>query len=718
VRTGHLDARRRLRGGGPALGISRSKLLGWPGLPTLSASLLYLAFAVAVTWPLALHPQSTIFGHVGSDLTGSIGRFQEFVASDQVPFLPGRMHGVDAPEGLPTTWALDLAAFPNIVIQWMLTIAFGAIAANGLLALAAFTGCAVSMFLLVRWVTGHAGVAVIAGLAFGFWPWVFSTATQALGHGWVFVLLLWRALVVIERPTARNGLLMGLAAALCILWFQYWILIGGLFYACLAIAALLAAAARRQIRRQLRAQLSGFGVIVAVVVFLAVLAGAASPGEVPERPESDAYVYAARPLMYVLPHPENPVLGEWSQSIVANRYDGFTPDSPAYANIYLGWTMVALALVGLAWLARRLVRDRRAALDDRAVVAGLASASIGLVAFLFSLPPRISMLGLIVPMPEEVITHATTAFRVTHRFALVVMLGVCILAALGLRGLLVGRSALFGAAVIALLAVVVPLDLWGRQVHDPKRIVDPMLYSELEHEPPGIVAVYPLGPDSDNFAVFYRPAHDKPVLNGYRTGSETHPVKGDLQFLRDPTTPPRLAALGVRYVVVRAEGASQPWQPHPHERFLGLRKILSTRDGTSFRVVAKPATAVVSFGPGFSAPEWSGRGFLRWMLAQKARIDVQGDCDACDGQVRLTAASFARGRTLSVRDEAGTLLARRDVRTAPTTISFKARFRRRASFFLSTEPGPESIAAATGVADDRIVSVQIASPMTFVAKQS
>jgi hypothetical protein len=346
------------------------------------------------------------------------------------------------------------------------------------------------------------------------------------------------------------------------------------------------------------------------------------------------------------------------------------------------------------------------------------SASIGLVAFLFSLPPRISILGVVVPMPEELITRTTTAFRVTHRFALVVMLGVCVLAALGLRSLLAGRSARFGAAVVAVLAVVVPLDLWGRQIDDPQRIVHPRLYSELKQEPTGTVAVYPLGPDSDNFAIFYRPAHGKPVLNGYRTGSETHPVKGDLQVLRDPATPPRLAALGVRYVVVRARAASQPWQPRANERFAGLRAILSTRDGSSFRVVAKPVPAVVSFGPGFYAPEWSGRGFLRWMLAQKARIDLQGDCDACDGLVRLTAASFARGRTLSVRNDVGALVARRDVQTVPTTVSFRARFRRSTSFFLSTEPGPESIAAATGVADDRIVSLQIASPMTFLAKQS
>jgi hypothetical protein len=715
VRTAQADADDRLSSVAQwTSSLRRSRLLGRTWVVTALAGALYLAFAIAVTWPLGLHPRSSIYGPLGSDLTGSIGRFQEFVAADQLPFLPGRMSGVDAPEGLTTTWALDVAAFPNIAVHWALSVAFGAIAANGLLALAAFTLCALSMFLLTRWLTGHAGAALIAGLAFGFWPWVFSTATQALGHGWVFVVLLWRALVALEHPTLRNGVLVGLAAALCMTWFQYWILIGGVFYATLAVTVLLLAFARGEGRSQLRTQLSGFVVVAALGVFLTVLAGAASPGEIPSRPESDAYSYSARLWMYLLPHPENPLLGSWSRSIADHRYAGFTPDTPAYANIYLGWTMLLLAFVGVGSLVHALLRDPKRALRERGVAAAFAAAAAALLALLFSGPPRVSILGQEIPTPEEIVLRATTAFRVTHRFALVVMLGVCVLAALGLRTLLAGRSATVVTIVVAVLAIAVPLDLWGRQVDGARRVDYPRLYSELKREPPGIVAVYPLGPDSDNLAIFYRPSHGKPVLNGHRTGSETHPLKGDLQALADPGTVPQLAALGVRYVVVREGAASQPWHPRPGQRFRGLRVIQRTRDGTSFRVVANPAPAIVSFGPGFYGSERTSQQFMRWMAGPRARIDVRGDCDPCVGRVRLRAASFARTRVLVVRDEGGANRALAYVRTEPTTVSFRARFRRRASFFLSTRPGPESIAAATGGSDPRVVSIQVASPMTFV----
>jgi hypothetical protein len=102
------------------------------------------------------------------------------------------------------------------------------------------------------------------------------------------------------------------------------------------------------------------------------------------------------------------------------------------------------------------------------------------------------------------------------------------------------------------------------------------------------------------------------------------------------------------------------------------------------------------------------------MAGPDARIEVQGRCDPCRGNIRFTAASLARRRTLVVRDANGDVIAGANVSTHPSTVSFPVRFHRRASFFLSTRPGPESIAAATGVGDPRVVSIQVSLPATFV----
>jgi hypothetical protein len=676
------------------------------------AGVLYLGIAIAVTWPIPVHLQSWIFGPVPSDLTGGIGLLQEHLASDQSPFLPGRMHGIDAPEGIPTWWARNLASLPSSFLLWVLAMAVDPIAAVSLLALAAFTFTALSMFMLTRWLTDHTGVALIAGLAFGYWPYVFGHAWIALGHGWVFVLLTWRALVALERPTVRNGLFTGLAAVLCMTWTQYWILIGWIYYVALAGVLLLVAAARRETTRQLRTQGAAFSVIGVLAVCLAGLASVAPPGDIPSRPESDAYLYSARLPMYVLPDPGNPLFGGWSSSIIKDRYNRLTPESPAYGKIYLGWTLLALALIGLAWLVRRLGRDRVRALHERTVAAGLAGATTVLIALVFSGPPRVPVLGLEVPTPGELIPRLSTAFRNRQIFALVVMVGICVLAALGLRALLAGRSRAVEGVVVVTLAVAVPLDLWGPEPWGPSRLVYPRVYSDLRSEPPGILAAYPLG-QADSAAILYRPAHDKAVFNDL-AGTDSDAVKGDLQALSDPGTVPRLAALGVRYVVVTPGADRPPWQPRPAQSFRGLRVIDSVPSGTSFRVTARPVAAVVSAGPGFDFLERIADRFMRWMIAPDAGITVQGRCDPCVGRVRFTASSFARSRLLTVRNEAGVLLKRTTIGVEPTTVSFPVRFRRHTRFDLHTRPGPESIAAVIGNSDPRRVSIQIAVPMEFV----
>src|SRR3954453_23837690 len=62
------------------------------GATVVVAILIFIAYALAITWPLAIHPGSTIFGMVGSDLTGGITRIRELAEAHQLPFLPGTIH--------------------------------------------------------------------------------------------------------------------------------------------------------------------------------------------------------------------------------------------------------------------------------------------------------------------------------------------------------------------------------------------------------------------------------------------------------------------------------------------------------------------------------------------------------------------------------------------------------------------------------------------------
>ena len=161
-----------------------------------------------------LDPADTLYGVVG-DLTSNVAGFQQLAEERQAPFLPGRLTEINAPEGVTNNWALHVAAFGSSTTLWLLSLAIGSVAAHGVVAVSGYTLSAFAMFLLARWVTGHAGVAFVVGLAFGFWPYMYGTGYTwpHYIHLWVLVLLVWRMLVVADAPTPRNGLLAGLAAA-------------------------------------------------------------------------------------------------------------------------------------------------------------------------------------------------------------------------------------------------------------------------------------------------------------------------------------------------------------------------------------------------------------------------------------------------------------------------------------------------------------------------
>ena len=670
---------------------------------------IYAAYAIFVTWPFVLHPTSSTLGIVPSDLSANIARFEELAADRQAPFLPGRVPEIDAPDGLSTTWTLDLAALPSSLLFWLAALAIGGIAGSGVLGTAAYAASAFAMFLLARQVTGHAGAAFVAGLAFGFWPWVFSTATQPFGHGWVLVIPVWRALAVVEDPRPANGLWFGLAATLAMAWLQYWILVGGVLYATAVATILLLAWREGGARKYVRPlALSTAPVVVALSVFGA-LAVVASTGEIPARSAEESYSYSARPLMYVVPHPEHPLFGDRTGRFLRSEFDGSSRGRPFYADIYVGLSTIAFAILGIAWLLAAL-RRRGPPAQRRAIAAGVLAGALVVVGFLFSMPPRVSVFGVAVPMPGEAIVSVTSVFRTTHRFAAVVMLGLCLLLALGLRALVRGRPARVAAAVIAASALIVAADVWGQADFGETRLVDhPDVYDALRGLPHGTVAVFPMSSIADQRILFERGAHERPLFNGARPGTRSASGKLDLQALADEGNASRLATLGVRYVVVLG-GADQPWQPRPEQTFPGLAVIRRAPDGTAFRVTAAPEP-LAWVSEGFWAPERQGDSFYRWLTSDEGVIEVRGACTVCVRILEFTAASLAQQRTLEVRNEQGRVVARRVVGIAPTRVRFLVVFNKRADFRLRVTPGPQSIREATGALDARDVSIQISVPI-------
>jgi hypothetical protein len=680
----------------------------------------YLALALFVTWPWVTDPDGILYGVIGGDLTSGIASFQQFAEERQPPFLPGEIKQVNAPEGVPTDWALHLASVGSSGTLWLLTTVIGSIAAHGLIAVLGFALSAFAMFLLARAVTGSAGVAFVVGLAFGFWPWMYGTGWTwpHYIHLWVFVLLFWRMLVAVERPSLSNGLLAGGAALLAMTWIQYNLLIAGVVYATLAVLAVVRSMVRGEVKQQLAAQAAAAGVVGAAVVGLFIAGTASGYSGVPVRTAEQAVTGSARLEMYVVPGPRHPLFGDRTGPWLFKRFSGAEPNAPPgraiYAEIYLGIPLLLLALVGTAWTVAALVRRRLAALREGPAAVGATALVVGVVALAFSGPPRVTAAGMVVPMPYSLVEQFTPVFRVSHRFAVVVMLAACLLAALGLVELLRKRQLAFRYAVLAVLAVIFVVDLRAQPSPRTTRVEYPAIYDLLRRQPPGIVAEYPLNlaPTVGSLQSFYQEAHEHPLFAGAPTGSEAESRKLELQFLLAGRTVPDLAAYGVRYVLVFHPEHAGP--PLPGQAIRGLRMLGGDSSATLYRVVARSADFTAYGLHGFYLTEGPAPG-TRWVAKNGAELELIGRCSPCVGTVSIPVSPFGGPRLLTIEDDLGRPLFSGQIDGIGQRVRFRVRFSRRTVLRLSTQPPPTRINSVIPGLDARSVSVSISQPIVFIA---
>jgi hypothetical protein len=664
---------------------------------TLFAAALYFGLACFITWPIPIHPGSRVFGNVGGDLTGAMSYYRALAHDHAIPFLPGVIHVFNAPEGRDTQWALNFSTLPSSTLLWLGSLSIGSVATFGYWGILSFTLTGLSMFLLIRWLTGNWQAALVAGLAFGFWPYQFVAMNQPLGDSWVLVLFVWRMLVAIERPTVRNGVLAGAVTVLALTWVQYFLLMVGVTWAVLVSAALILGWRRHELAAHVRAQAAGAVPVALAIMALGLVGLATSFSSVPDRGLSQLAEYSARPTMYLLPDPNNPFLGAVTRPIIVHEYYSRS-STVSYNDIYLGVSVMLLSAVGL-WLLVRTIRRRGAAvaLADRPILAAVLLSITALVALVFSAPPEVSVAGVHIPTPNDLVAHVTTAFRTTARFAVIVMLGLCVLTGLALSELLprIRRNStrLLTAATIGL---VITCDLWARPPYRITHVNPPSVFRTLAHQPAGVYAEYPLqdgydfgGASTPAFYQGYAGPHD--LFNGYFPGTESESRKLELSFLLAKHTIPDLAQLGVRYLVVDRVYPRPPLYPRSGAPIPGTQLIATDHYGSLYRVTAAPAVLSSYALSGFAPPTSLTPGIWHWMTASTAQIEIrrQGSLPVL-AQVTFAAGSFRQARHLRITDQSGRVLYSGVIAPTQTRVSFDATIARRRVLKLSISPSPVS----------------------------
>src|SRR4029453_13912058 len=147
----------------------------------LTAFVGYMCVAVAFVWPLPLHLGSALLGPVGSDAGVYIWNLwvfrHELIAHHAFPFFTRDILSLTPPASLALH---NYTAVANVLALPLLPL-LGTVATFNLLMIVSTVVSAYAVFLLARRSVRDSGAAWVAGLAFGFAPFMSAPPPRRYG---------------------------------------------------------------------------------------------------------------------------------------------------------------------------------------------------------------------------------------------------------------------------------------------------------------------------------------------------------------------------------------------------------------------------------------------------------------------------------------------------------------------------------------------------------
>jgi hypothetical protein len=525
-------------------------------LTVIGVIVVYFVASATLLWPFVAHPRSTVTAPLGFDVTGSIAQFNAMASEGTSPFTGERLKTIGYPDGVPKRPAIHTASALSSGALWLGSVYLGAIPAHGLEALLGLFLTATVTFLFVRSVTGSTGAGFVSGVAYGFFPHMLGMARAAptYTHMWLYVLPLWALTAVVLRPTRRRAVLAGASVIPAMWWTPYYaehVLV--LSLGCGVAAAFLIKS--RWGWQRLWPTLAWVGAPAVAAAFLLVMLvesrGAAA--EVPQRTSQDAYELSAHPLMFVLPGQ----VSAWRDSGVGAELHQFlvrTVPRAVQTDNYLGWSVLALAAIGLIWAVRHRVRLSPGHWQlAPPVVAALLAAAGAFACLATSGPPTVTFerLDVSIPTPSWPIAHYAHELRAGSRFVMPIMGAVAVLAGIGTAALLARRGPAVRVLIAIVLALVVAIDL-RKELPDQTVSVphseamaalrDAIPAPAIHYLPEGLLAGRVTEP------CIWQIQHRQTLVNACDT-SFFPPSHWELNDARDCRNMGRLVSMGVWYVI-------------------------------------------------------------------------------------------------------------------------------------------------------------------------
>ena len=637
----------------------------------IRAAGLYLVAALALTWPLA----TQLTTHLGA-LEGAgdpflnlwvLGTGVKAWLAAPGAVLSGRVF--DANIFYPAAGSLTFS--DHLLLQSLVMAPFYALSGNlalcyNVLLIVSIAGSGLAMHALVKGVTASTPAALVAGLAWACWPYRSAHLLHLQLQSLYFLPLALLALYRLAAARRKAGAaLLGVWAALQAISSVYY---GVMTAVTLGVGATAVAWASGQWRgRRFWSRMALAGVVGAILVAPVVWPyWQSSQREGFGRNLFEAAAHAASWQSYTQVPPDNLLYGRTGLLRSRAPLPGQRDRRHVEHQMFPGLVLIGLAALGL-WRGWRS--------DQRPVV--VAAAAIAAAGLVLSLGPE-GVRPLYAWLADHV--FGFQAIRAPARFAVVVMLGLCVLAGVGVAQARLRRT------TVAILTALLCLEY----ANAPLAFVPAPPASTAtgrwlaEAGGPGAVLYLPLMLDRENSPFMVQSLeHGRPIVNGY-SGQRPSFYTSLVDALADPASADARATLkelDIRFVVSPGDLAGAGGNASP---FIERARL---DNGVIYEVVWTPDSEAALDKVAIAEPP--APGVPPFAAGEQARYDVQwlnGPLDLTAGQITLSVMA-PEARDQDAAGEAPAWVFEVSVETAPwVSRFFEARDRFRTAADASLRP--------------------------------
>jgi hypothetical protein len=540
------------------------------------AVIFYLFFTAYYMGPSFTHCSDRIYGFGDS----TAGPIWSNGIKPSLPVLSGYENSTNYPVGENLYSPVNYASVGQTLLMKTTSKVDGPVCGYNLMNITSYLATSLTMFAFIHYLTKKRWIALLAGYAVAFTPYVQSKIGGHPSYGFAALLIaaLWLTLHLIKKKTLKYSIALAVVLAICAYFDPYFILLSGTIIAPLIGVWGIMAVWRYNKDPQSRPNTLAIGkaFLISLGVLMALLSPLAyirihdaklinnSTSAVRGNVYATAQQCSNYPLDYLLPDPRNvylmQILGSKyvARNISIRHWCGF-----GESRVSISLTAIMVVILGIIIFAWERLNKRRLKFTSNLtydpVLLCWSLAVVGASALLLGLPPHVA--GLI--MPSDIVLKLTSTWRIFAREYLVVNLIVIILFSLTLSYFARLKFKWSKYILPLILVAIFVLIRFEYQITTPFLPLTfsysqdtPQVYKQIRDDKSiNAIAEYPLdrsGIEADSIVYYLtmQSVHKKHLFNSAALSNSRELIDISMKDLTDPQTLPALRYLGINDVVV------------------------------------------------------------------------------------------------------------------------------------------------------------------------